>query len=112
MIKISEKFFLNVKKQENYWILRAEEEEMIIGTNIIVSVHSEINNTFSTYSKDTDTSFPIFFLLTTLDKSKGLRGEFEKRHLPIKKIDKDLLTGSVDNIKIILDKFIKENFDS
>lgn len=109
-IGLPEKFFLNLKKQENYWILRAEEEEIIVGTNIIVNVHTEVLQTFSTYSKNTDISFPVFFLLTTLDKSKELRGEFEKRQLAVKKIDKELLNSSVEGITEILDQFVEENF--
>lgn len=113
MFKISEIFFKKLQKQENYWILRAEEEEIILGTNL--NVKTAINllgNIFQPqYNKVVDRTYPIFFLLTTLDKSKDLRGEFEKKKLPVKKLDKDLMNGSAEKIKEILDEFISEHFN-
>ncbi len=114
MFKISEKFFKNLQKQENYYILRAEEEEIIVGTNYnIKTAINLLGNIFQPqYNKVVDRTYPIFFLLTTLDKAKDLRGEFEKRKLPIKKLDKDLMNGSVEKIKEILDEFVKKSFEA
>ncbi len=110
MIKISEKFFLKLKKQENYYILRHDDESIIIGTNFLIKVHKEnLGNIFQPRHDNIDTPFPLFFLITANEKNE-LTKDFKKRKLPIYVLSKKIMESNNEDIRQALDEFTLESF--
>jgi hypothetical protein len=111
MFKIFEKFIGKLKKLDNYYILREEENLIIVGTKIIIKEHKEmLGNIFQPRTQNIDKELPIFFIIAVCDVPFDDKNEFKKKNLPILYLDKYKLAKNSDSIKDILDDFIVDNF--
>lgn len=113
MFEIFEKFVKKLEKLDNYYVLRQEQEFIIVATKIIIKEHKEfLGNVFQPRTQNIDKELPIFFLITIEKKPLEITKEFIKRKLPILYLDNKQLSSSIENIKQLLANFIADNFKS
>lgn len=111
MTKTLENFTKKLKKLENYFILREEDEYFIVGTKIIIKEHKEVHTTFSTYTSNLDRELPVFFMLY-FGQSSNIHDKFIKNNLPIFNWNSTNSNSSNDKIKLLLDEFINKTFNN
>jgi hypothetical protein len=109
MTKTPNNFVKKLKKLDNYFILREEDEFFIIATKITIKEHIEIHYTFSTHIANKDKEFQIFFILGLNEDCKELN-EFRKRELPILLLPKNMANSKIEEIQKYLDDFVKMKF--
>jgi len=113
MFKIFEKFLIKFKKLENYYILRQEQELIIVGTKIIIKEHKVIlGNIFQPQSKNIDKELPVFFLISIKGTTSLIDKDFIRYKLPILILNKNQLLKEKDDLKDILDEFLVGTFKS
>lgn len=84
MKKIPENFVKNIKKLDNYLILREEESYLIVATTVTIKEHIEItNNPFSIYSENRDKTIITCFIINFSDNNSLLREFSYKSFIPI-----------------------------
>lgn len=110
MFEILEKFVKKLEKLENYYVLRQEPKFIIIGTKVIIKEHKEVHSTFSTYTSNLDKELPVFFLITDEKKLFEMSKEFIKRKIPVLNLTKIQGSFNVENIRLLLNEFVTENF--
>jgi len=111
MFEILEKFVKKLEKLENYYILRSEQDSIIVATKIIIKEHKEfLGNVFQPRTQNIDKELPVFFLVTIEKKVLTMSKEFIKRKLPILNLNKAQYPLNTENIKLWLDEFVAENF--
>lgn len=111
MLEILEKFVKKLEKLDNYYVLRHEQELIIVATKIIIKEHKEfLGNVFQPRTQNIDKELPVFFLITIEKKPLEITKEFIKRKLPVLNLNKTQLSFSAENIKQLLDNFVIENF--
>lgn len=112
MSEILEKFVKNLGKLDEYYVLRQEKEQVIIGTKIKFLEHRpDMVQLFRSFSPAPITKeFPVFFLVTTSLKTSPLDKSFLQNNLPLLSINKHKGKLSVEGIKNLLEDFIMNNF--
>jgi hypothetical protein len=112
MSEILEKFVKNLGKLDEYYVLRQEKEQVIIGTKInFLEYKPEIMQVFSTYEPDPIIKeLPVFFLVTASLKTSPLDKSFLQNNLPLLSINKHKGKLTVEGIKNLLEDFIMNNF--
>lgn len=110
MSEIIVKLVKILEKLDNYYVLRQEDEHLILGTDIEFLEHKpEITQVFTTYSpKPIRKKLSVFFLVTNTAKASELDNFFLKKKLPILSINKHKLT--LENVKELLEQFVINNF--
>ncbi len=94
MTKISEKFIKNIKKLDNYYLLKENSDYLIIGTEIEVIEHQEINtNIFMPYTKKIQKKIYTAFMLI-INESKESQ-EYINKKIPILTIPSNLKISSL-----------------
>lgn len=109
MRKILEEFTQNVKKLENYYILREENEYLVIGTSIFIKKYHEVlNNVFQPYTSNKDMNFKVFFIIPFKNEFAELE-EFKERKIPILILTKKILYSQDKRftVKELLDDFVE-----
>lgn len=109
MTKTPDNFIKKLKKLNDYFILREEDEYFIISTKVIIKEHIEKHNIFSSYVTNKDKEIQIFFILG-LNEDCSKLNEFRKKELPILILPKNIVSSNIDTIKKHLDNFIKMKF--
>jgi len=113
MFKNFEKFLKNLQKLDNYYILRQEEDLLIIGTTIIIKEHQEmLGNIFQPRSQNVDKKIPTFFFISISEIPFDNAKQFKNKKIPILYLDKYQLVKNADTIKEILDSFVSTNVKS
>lgn len=112
MSEILEKFVKNLGKLDEYYVLRQEKEQVIIGTKINFLEHRpEITQIFRSFQPDPITKeLPVFFLVTVSLKPSPLDKFFLQNNLPLLSINKHKGKLTVEGIKNLLEDFIMNNF--
>jgi hypothetical protein len=105
MTKSASDFVNKIKKLENYFILREEDDFLIIGTLLNIMEHIEIPTTFSCYTTNEERNLWLFFILELDEKGKNIK-EFKKKGLPTLKLAKTICEGKLEKIKEKLDEFV------
>lgn len=106
MTKASNNFIKKLKKLDDYFILREEDEYFILGTNAIIKEHVEIHNTFSIHASIKDRKMWVFFIIG-LDENYPELNEFRKKDLPILVLPKNIADSKISAIKEHLDNYVK-----
>lgn len=109
MTKTPDNLIKKLKKLDNYFILREEDEYFILSTKIIINEHIEKHGTFSSYITNKDKEFQIFFILALNENCKELN-EFRKKELPLLVLPKNVISSKLDVIKSYIDEFVKMRF--
>ena len=113
MFKNFEKFLKNLQKLDEYYILREEDDFVIVGTTIIIKEHQEmLGNIFQPRSQNVDKKVPTFFLIAISEVPFDHAKEFKKKNLPTLYLTKYQLVKSAEYIKDILDAFVETNIKS
>lgn len=112
MFKISEKFVKNIEKFNDYFILRKEEDHLIIGTMITIERKEErMGSVFQDPHEVTVEKYlPVFFLLTAAKRAAPIDKLFIKNNLPFISFNKQRSNISSEVTKEILDEFVIQNF--
>ncbi len=113
MKKIPDNFVKKLKKLDNYFILKEEDEYFIIGTEITIKEHVEVHTTFSTYAIDKDKALWVFFVLRLYDKQFDdweKINEFKERGIPILNLQLYLTSSKSDKLEIMLNEFVIKKF--
>ncbi len=112
MFEVFEKFVKKLEKLDDYYVLRQQQESIIVATKIIIKEHKEfLGNVFQPRTQNIDKELPVFFLITIEKKpSLDLSKEFIKRKLPILNLNRTQCSFNTENIKLLLDEFVVENF--
>lgn len=110
MKELPDNFVKNIKKLDNYLILREETTYLIVATIITVKEYIEItNNPFSIYTDNRDKDIITCFIINFVENNNQLR-EFSKRNslIPIllwphknKKCSADTIAKTLDDFMII-----------
>lgn len=109
MRKILEEFTENVKKLENYYILRENNDYLLVSTTInIKKYHEVLNNVFQPYTSNKDMTFNVFFAIPFKDKFLELE-ELKKRKIPILILSKKILYSQDKKFTVedLLDDFVE-----
>ena len=113
MFKIFEKFLKNLKKLDSYYVLRQEENLIILGTKVIVKEHQELmGNIFQPQTRNVNKELPVFFLVSVEGDKSSLNQDFRVFKLPILILNKNQLILENDNLKDLLEKFLVDTFKS
>lgn len=104
MTKTLENFIKNLKKLDDYYILREESEYFVMGTTVTFKEYREIHTTFSTYTSNLDKELPVFFVITFVKNESKIIKEFKKRNYPIL----NYTNCNIKNLKQSLDEFINK----
>jgi hypothetical protein len=108
MTRILDKFTKNVKKLDNYYVLREESTHLVLGTMVNIKKHHEVlNNVFQPYSHNINVNIYVAFVIPLTDDFPELK-EFKEKKIPILFLPMNLLNGKdeTDPIKECLDHFI------
>lgn len=109
MRKILEKFVENVKKLENYYLLKESNDYLLVGTEINIKKHHEVlNNVFQPYTSNKDMDFAVFFAIPFKTEFSELE-EFRKRKIPMLILSKKILYSQDKRFTIeeLLDDFVE-----
>lgn len=108
-MKNLEKFLEKIKKLKNHHILHENDDYLIIGSEINISIYKEINtNLFQPYKAVLDKTFYISFLILLNEKDSQTRKIYEKKKLPILILPLKLKAAKIDLIEKYLDDFIEQ----
>ncbi len=118
MFKILEKFVQNLKKLDNYYLLRQEEEYIIVGTKIIIIEYKIISqpDSFTTITPNElnkdyfKKELPVFFLVTNTKKSSEIEKTFKNNKLPVLDISGTKKNPNIEDMEELLTDFIKSSF--
>lgn len=109
MRKILEEFTQNVKKLENYYILREENDYLLVGTNIFIKKYHEVlNNVFQPYTSNKDMNFNVFFIIPFKNEFPQLE-EFKEKEIPMLILSKKILYSQDKRFSVrdLLDDFVE-----
>lgn len=113
MFKNFEKFLKNLQKLDEYYILRQEDDFVIVGTTIIIKEHQEmLGNIFQPRTQNVDRKIPTFFFIFISEVPFDNAKEFKNKKIPILYLDKYQLAKGSEAIKEILDNFVSTNIKS
>ncbi len=109
------KFAINLATLEHYYVLRQEQDQLIVGAKIIIKEQKEfLKSVFQPRTETVTKSLPVFFLIDTTKKrsnKNNLTEIFQLKSLPILTIDlKEEL--SIEMIKEKLQLFLDQTFFS
>lgn len=111
------KFVTNLSMLDHYYVLRQEQDQLIVGAKIIIKEQKEfLKSVFQPRTETVTKSLPVFFLVDTAKKSSNkdkntLKEIFQVKSLPILTIDlKEEL--SLEMIKEKFQLFLDQTFFS
>src|SRR3954470_12413647 len=109
MSKVLEKFIKSIKNLENYYILREDNNHLVVSTEIsIKKYHENLNNVFQPYNANVDINLHVIFVIPLKMDFPG-REEYKKRNIPILNLNTKILFSKDENfmIKECLDEFVE-----
>jgi hypothetical protein len=110
MVDFSEKIVKYFTKLDNFSILRAEKDYLIVGVWITICESKAISvNPMNPNVLTKDKDLPVCFLVTDANFTFKKQDMFYKSNLPIFKLDKKDLK-SLDTFEELLDRFINKSF--
>lgn len=110
MKELIEKFVKKLEKLEDYYILRQDDEAIIIATKVIIKEHKEfLGNVFQPRTQNIDKELAVFFLILIGKPSLKINKEFIERDLPVLTLNKKQISSKTEDIKQILDQFINDS---
>lgn len=107
MTKVLEKFAKIVKKLDNFYVLKEENNYFIVGTEVIIPTPCEYNTSmFQSYVQNVEKTFYISVMLV-IKEDEDVIEEYNKKRIPILIIPSHLKSSNLRSIQNYLDEYIK-----